>query len=87
MFQDKIDYKKAGVIVTSLVPNNSYQLGIFENEDYRHQPLMKTMDYINSKYGEKIKLANQDLKQKWKMKQEFLSPCYTTKIDDIIKIK
>ena len=57
MFQDKIDYKKAGVIVTSLVPNNSYQLGIFENEDYRHKPLMKTMDYINSKYGEKIKLA------------------------------
>ena len=87
MFQDKIDYKKAGVIVTSLVPNNSYQLGIFENEDYRHKPLMKTMDYINSKYGEKIKLANQDLKRKWKMKQEFLSPCYTTKIDDIIKIK
>ena len=85
--QDKIDYKKAGVIVTSLVPNNSYQLGIFENEDYRHKPLMKTMDYINSKYGEKIKLANQDLKRKWKMKQEFLSPCYTTKIDDIIRIK
>ena len=87
MFQDKIDYKKAGVIVTSLVSNNSYQLGIFENEDYRHKPLMKTMDYINSKYGEKIKLANQDLKRKWKMKQEFLSPCYTTKIDDIIRIK
>ena len=87
MFQDKIDYKKAGVIVTSLIPNNSYQLGIFENEDYRHKPLMKTMDYINSKYGEKIKLANQDLKRKWKMKQEFLSPCYTTKIDDIIRIK
>ena len=87
MFQDKIHYKKAGVIVTSLVPNNSYQLGIFENEDYRHKPLMKTMDYINSKYGEKIKLANQDLKRKWKMKQEFLSPCYTTKIDDIIRIK
>ena len=87
MFQDKIDYKKAGVIVTSLVPNNSYQLGIFENEDYRHKSLMKTMDYINSKYGEKIKLANQDLKRKWKMKQEFLSPCYTTRMDDIIKIK
>ena len=87
MFQDNIDYKKAGVIVASLVPDNSYQLGIFENEDYRHKSLMKTMDYINSKYGEKIKLANQDLKRKCKMKQEFLSPCYTTKMDDIIKIK
>ncbi len=87
MFQSKIDYKKAGVIVASLVPDDNYQLGIFENEDYRHKPLMRTIDYINSKYGEKIKLANQDLERKWKMKQEFLSPCYTTKIADIIQIK
>ena len=87
MFKSGINYKKAGVIVTNLVPNNSYQLGIFQNEDYRHKSLMKTMDYINSKYSEKVKLANQDLKRRWKMKQEFLSPCYTTKIEDIIQIK
>ena len=87
MFKSGINYKKAGVIVTNLVPNNSYQLGIFQNEDFRHKSLMKTMDYINSKYSEKVKLANQDLKRRWKMKQEFLSPCYTTKIEDVIQIK
>ena len=87
IFKSGINYKKAGVIVTNLVPNNSYQLGIFQNEDCRHKSLMKTMDYINSKYSEKVKLANQDLKRRWKMKQEFLSPCYTTKIEDVIQIK
>ena len=85
--ESKIDYKKAGVIVTSLIPSNNYQLGIFQNEDYRHKHLMKTIDYINLRYGEKIKLANQDLKRKLKIKQNFLSPCYTTKMADVIKIK
>ena len=87
MFEPNISYKKAGVIVTSLLPSDNYQLGIFENEDYRHKPLMKIIDRINLRYGDKIKLANQDLTKKWKMKQEFLSPSYTTKISDIIKIK
>ena len=67
--------------------NNIKSQTSFENEDYRHKPLMKTIDHINLRYGDKIKLANQDLTKKWKMKQEFLSPSYTTKISDIIKIK
>ena len=87
IYRSKIDYKKAGVIVSSLVPDDNYQLSIFEKQDYRHKPLMKTIDYINLKHGDKIKLANQDLRRKWKMKQEFLSPCYTTKISDVITIK
>ena len=44
------------------------------------------MIYI--KTGErKIRLANQDLKKTWKMKQNFLSQKYTTKIDDLLEIK
>ena len=35
----------------------------------------------------KIKLASQDLRKRWKMKQEKLSPNYTCKIDQIIKVK
>ena len=49
---------------------------------------MKTIDYIQKKDGQnKIKLASQDLKKRWKMKQERLSNLYTTKIDDILKVK
>ena len=35
----------------------------------------------------KIKLASQDLRKRWKMKQEKLSPNYTCKVNDIIKVK
>ena len=49
---------------------------------------MKAIDVINKSFGQqKIKLASQDLKRVWKMKQEKLSPRYTTRLSDIIVIK
>jgi DNA polymerase V len=49
---------------------------------------MKAMDTINSKYGQHtLKLAAQDPKRLWKMRQEKLSPRYTTDLNDIIQIK
>ncbi|MFY0713487.1 Y-family DNA polymerase [Seonamhaeicola sp. NFXS20] len=88
IFKKNIKYKKAGVIVSGLVPTNNFQLNMFEKENPKHQPLMKSIDNINTKYGDyKIKLANQDLKRTWKMRQERLSPRYTTNINDIIKVK
>jgi DNA polymerase V len=49
---------------------------------------MKTIDGLNEKYADyKVKLGNQDLKRTWKMRQERLSPRYTTNINDIIKVK
>ena len=54
----------------------------------KHKKLMKTIDFIQKKEGQnKIKLANQDLKKRWKMKQEKLSFNYTTKLDEIIMVK
>ena len=35
---------------------------------------------------QKIKIASQDLKRMWKMKQEKLSPRYTTSLHDIISV-
>lgn len=88
IFKSGIKYKRAGVIVTGLVPNNNYQLDIFEHENPKHKSLMFAIDGLNKKYkGYKIKLGNQDLKRTWKMRQERLSPRYTTNINDIIKVK
>ena len=67
---------------------NNYQYNLFENEDIKHQELMRTIDFIQKKEGQsKIKLASQDLKKRWKMKQEKLSANYTCKINEIIKVK
>ena len=88
IYKKGIEYKKAGVIVMGLVPNNKIQLNIFEKENPKHQILMKTLDFITKKEGpSKIKLASQDLKRVWKMKQTKLSSRYTTDLKEIIVLK
>ena len=88
IYKRGIKYKRAGVIVTGLVPTDNHQLHLFENENPKHKPLMHTIDKLNTKYGDyKLKLGNQDLERTWKMRQERLSPKYTTQLNDIIKIK
>ncbi len=88
IFKPGIKYKKAGVIVTGIVQTDNYQLNLFNKEDPKHKPLMSAIDNINKKYKSyKIKLGNQDLERTWKMRQERLSPRYTTKISDVIVVK
>ncbi|REH56624.1 DNA polymerase V [Tenacibaculum gallaicum] len=88
IFKEGIKYKRAGVIVTGLVPSDNYQIDMFASENPKHASLMSAIDKINQTYkADKIKLANQDLQRTWKMRQERLSPKYTTNINDIIKVK
>ena len=88
IFRQGINYKKAGTIVMGLDSSENHQLNLFENENPKHKYLMKTLDYIQKKQGQtKIKLASQDLRKRWKMKQEKLSPNYTCKVNEIIKVK
>ena len=88
IYKNGIEYKKAGVIVMGLIPTSSNQLNLFEKENPRYKALMKTIDFITKKEGtNKIKLASQDLKRIWKMKQTRLSSRYTTELNEIISLK
>ena len=81
-------YKKAGVLIMDFIPENQVQLSLFENSNPKHGSLMQVIDKVNNRFGQqKIRLSIQDQKRVWKMKQEKLSPCYTTRIQDIITIK
>ncbi len=80
-------YKKAGVMIMDFMPQDQVQLNVFENSHAKHEPLMQTIDKLNKVYGmQKIRLASQDLKRVWKMKQEKLSPRYTTNLKEIILV-
>ena len=87
IFRKGYAYKKAGVIIMDFKQEDEIQLSLFENSNPKHPFLMKAIDVINKSFGQqKIKLASQDLKRVWKMKQERLSPRYTTNINEIITI-
>jgi len=87
IYRKGYNYKKAGVILMDITPELPSQLNLFENTNPKHRALMKAIDRINTDFGShKIVLGSQDPARRWKMKQEKLSPRYTTKLEDIITI-
>ena len=87
IFKNGIGYKRAGVILMNFVQDNEYQQSLFYKSNPKHSLLMEVVDKINLKFGQqKVRLATQD-KKIHKMRQERLSPDYTTRLSDIIEIK
>ena len=82
-------YKKAGVIVSGIIPSTEIQLNLFDKTDLpRYNRLYKVIDCVNKKYGmNTLRLAAQGSGKKWNLKNEFISRRYTTNLDDIIEIR
>lgn len=88
LYKEKIAYKKAGVIVSQIIPEDKKQYQLFGEENPKHQLLMEAIDKYHKKIGKiKIKLGSQDLKKTWMMKQEHLSKKYTTDINQLLIVK
>ncbi len=81
-------YKKAGVIVSGLVPSNTIQYNVFHSTDEdRHMRLMTAMDKVNDREGRDVlRVAEQGFTRRWTLRQERLSPCYTTRWADFMTI-
>tara|TARA_B110000971_G_scaffold221295_1_gene267817 strand:- start:2065 stop:3324 length:1260 start_codon:yes stop_codon:yes gene_type:complete len=86
LYEPGVAYKKAGVMISGLVPVNEKQLDLFQRELPKHDALMAVMDKMNKRYGNALKVGNQDLLRTWKMKQEHLSKRYTTSLSEIITV-
>ena len=88
IFIEGFEYKKAGVIVGNISPKPYKQMNLFENENPKHKALMQTIDYLNASLSNPIvKLGGQDFGRREKMKQERLSPRYTTHWNELLEIE
>jgi len=89
IFKDDCVYKKAGVIVHDISPENQLQLNMFDKVDRaKRKSLMLAYDTVNNKMGrDTLRLTVQGFDRKWKMKQEQLSPCYTTRVTELLVVK
>ena len=88
LYQEGTAYKKAGVMVSEIVPSSQRQFMLFDEENPKYQKLMEVMDAVQAKTGErKLRLASQDLKRTWKMKQNHLSNRYTTNFNELLEVK
>lgn len=89
IYQPGRSYKKAGVILSGLVPDTSIQANLFEPPAKNiGRFLMEMMDNINfSMRDDMVKFASTGTKRNWKMRQEFHSPRYTTRWEELYKVK
>lgn len=85
IFKTGIGYKRAGVVLMGFVQDNEYQQSLFFNSNPKHALLMNAIDNLNDKFGTKVRLAAMD-KKTHKMRQERLSPKYTTSLKGIITV-
>ncbi len=88
IFKPGFLYMKCGVTVMDLVPESSVQSSCFDQADRKKNGLaMQTIDGINRSIGKEIvRTAVQGFERRYRLKAEYLSPCYTTRITDILKI-
>ncbi|MDX9848064.1 MAG: Y-family DNA polymerase [Tenuifilaceae bacterium] len=89
IFIPNLLYKKAGVIVSEIGPENVIQQNLFESYNTEKlKSISKVTDIINVKFGKStVKLAVQGSRREWKLKQEKLSPGYTTRWEDILEVE
>ena len=87
IFRSGYRYKKAGVILYELHDASSVR-GLLDYDREQSELLMKSLDEINLRYGSStLRLAAEGIKKKWIMKRKKISPCYTTRFDELMIVK
>ncbi|MBL7739753.1 MAG: Y-family DNA polymerase [Chitinophagaceae bacterium] len=81
-------YKKAGVMLSGIVPDASIQGNLFVSESRNcERKLMDMIDNINfSQRDDVLKFAASGTTRDWKMRQELRSPRYTTRWNELYEV-
>ncbi|HEY5465316.1 MAG TPA: Y-family DNA polymerase [Hanamia sp.] len=88
IFQPGRQYKKAGVMLSGIVPDTSIQSNLFVSPAENNKRfLMNTLDNINfSMRDDVIKFASSGVNTNWKMRKEFHSPRYTSRWGELREV-
>lgn len=88
LFKNGTQYKKAGVMLSGIVPDNSIQANLFLSETKNcERKLMDMMDNVNfSQRDDVLKFAASGTVRNWKMQQNHISPRYTTRWNELYEV-
>ncbi|WP_462219900.1 Y-family DNA polymerase, partial [Ferruginibacter sp.] len=89
LFKEGTLYKKAGVMLSGLVPDETIQGNLFVAEKVNNNRLLMSMlDNVNfSMRDDMVKFAASGTARNWKMRQELRSPRYTTRWEEMFTVK
>lgn len=89
IFKEGCNYMKCGIEVYNLVSENNIQFNLFTGvESVKKKQLTKAFDQVNRLHGkDTVKYGVQGFEKRYKARAAHLSPCFTTRLTDIIKTK
>lgn len=90
IWKDGHRYQKAGVMLGDFFSQGVAQLNLFDDNAPRagSEKLMEVLDHLNAKDGKgTLYFAGQGIQQQWQMKREMLSPRYTTRYSDLLRVR
>jgi DNA polymerase V len=90
MYRKGYRYKKAGVGLLDLTHGDIQQADLFAQIDPRSQALMGVLDQANRRFGRGtmgFAATGWRPRPKWHMRQETLSPAYTSRWDQLLRVK
>ncbi len=88
LFRPGFHYKKAGVIFLDLVPAANVTGGLFDAPDTAaSQARMQAIDALNRRFGRgTVTYAAAGIGCPWRLRSAFLSPRYTTRWDELLRV-
>lgn len=88
LYDPKKLYKKAGVMLSGIVPDSSVQGNLFLSETKNcERRLMDMIDNVNfSQRDDVLKYAASGTTRNWKMQQNFISNRYTTRWNELCEV-
>lgn len=89
IYRRGLAYKKAEVNLQGLIPNDGITNRLYDTDPEKEKldRINRAMDEINKKFGRQTIHLASARKGAWQMNRQRLSPRYTTRIRDIIRIK
>ncbi|EMZ2328863.1 Y-family DNA polymerase [Klebsiella michiganensis] len=90
IWKDGHRYQKAGVMLGDFYSQGVAQLNLFDDNAPRpnSEKLMEVLDHLNAKDGRgTLYFAGQGIQTAWQMKRDMLSPRYTTRFSDLLRVR
>ncbi|MBW9401542.1 Y-family DNA polymerase [Leclercia sp. EC_58] len=89
IWREGLRYQKAGIMLGDFFSSGVAQLNLFDENPPRRnsEKLMALVDKLNEQGRGTIWFAGQGIEQQWQMKREMLSPRYTTRFSDLLRVK
>lgn len=89
IWQDGHRFQKCGVMLGDFYSQGVAQLGLFDEYTPRSnsEQLMAVLDGINHSGKGRVWFAGQGIQKSWEMKRQMLSPAYTTRFSDLMRVK